>query len=104
MAVAIRLKRLGKKKKPVYRLVVADQRNQRDGATIEEVGFYDPLQDPVVLNVKEERVKYWLSVGAKPTKPTERLLGNIGLLKAKKVESSHQKVAKKDRNTEDSED
>ena len=49
-------------------------------------------------------VKYWLSVGAKPTKPTERLLGNIGLLKAKKVESSHQKVAKKDRNTEDSED
>ena len=55
MAVAIRLKRLGKKKKPVYRLVVADQRNPRDGATIEEVGFYDPLQDQLVQDELEKK-------------------------------------------------
>ncbi|MAH81262.1 MAG: 30S ribosomal protein S16 [Rickettsiales bacterium] len=104
MAVAIRLKRLGKKKKPVYRVVVADQRNQRDGATIEEVGFYDPLQEPILIKVKEDRIKYWLSVGAKPTKPTERLLASVGILKARKVESANQKIAKKDRKSEDSED
>ena len=105
MAVAIRLKRFGKKKKPVYRVVVADQRNQRDGQCIEEIGFYDPLQEPVLLTIKEDRAKYWLSVGAQPTKVVSRLLSGNGIVKAEKVVSSQQKIAKKDRKkSSDSED
>lgn len=101
MAVAIRLKRLGKKKKPVYRLVVADKRNQRDGATLEEVGFYDPLKEPVQITIKEDRVKYWLSVGAQPTKPARRLLAELGVVDSVKVMSNFQNIAKKDRDNED---
>ena len=104
MAVAIRLKRFGKKKKPVYRIVIADQRRPRDGKTIEEVGFYDPQQDPVQLNVNEERVKYWISVGAQPTQTVDRLLGSLSITKPRKPESKDQKVAKKDRKKSTDED
>ncbi len=102
MAVSIRLKRLGKKKKPVYRVVVADQRNQRDGATLEEIGFYDPLQDPVLFTIKDDRLNYWLSVGAQPTKTTHRLLSEKKLIEKKQVKSSSQNIAKKDRKKEES--
>ena len=96
MAVSMRLKRLGKKKKPVYRLVVADKRNPRDGKTIEDIGQYNPLIEPIFLKVNEERVKYWISVGAQPTQTVQRLLSTIGLYKQKPIQSSHQKTKKKD--------
>mgnify|MGYP001221892549 CR=1 FL=1 len=97
MSVRIRLKRFGKKKKPIYRIVVMDQKNPRDGKTIEDIGQYNPTQHPIVVTVKEERIKYWISVGAQPTDTVKRLLAGLGLIKAKPAQSSNQKVAKKDR-------
>ena len=67
MAVKIRLRRMGAKKYPFYRVVVADSRYPRDGRFIEEIGTYDPLKEPSALNVKTERVKFWVENGAKPT-------------------------------------
>lgn len=97
MAVRIRLKRFGKKKQPFYRIVAAEQSRARNSKTLEVIGFYDPLQDPVRFEIKADRVQHWLSVGAQPTDTLERLLGNAGVIPAKKRESSQQKVAKKDR-------
>ena len=97
MAVRIRLKRFGKKHQPFYRVVAADQSRARNSKTLEVIGVYDPLQDPVKFELKTERVQYWLSVGAQPTEALERLLSNAGVIPAKKRESSSQKVAKKDR-------
>lgn len=74
MAVKIRMKRLGAKKKPFYRIVVADERAPRDGRFIEEIGYYNPISEPKVFKIDSERVNYWISVGAKPTKTVERLL------------------------------
>jgi small subunit ribosomal protein S16 len=86
VAVKIRLKRLGRKKKPVYRLVVAEQLMPRDGYVIEEIGFYDPKPQTKIFDYKKERVDYWLSVGAKPTDAVFRLFGEAGVLpKIKKV-------------------
>ena len=67
MAVKIRLKRMGSKKKPFYRVVVADSRYPRDGRFIEEIGYYNPLKDDNQVNLNIERAKYWLKTGAKPT-------------------------------------
>ena len=67
MAVKIRLKRMGQKKAPFYRIVVADSRSPRDGRFIEEIGTYDPNQDPSVFKVDEEAAKRWLNNGAQPT-------------------------------------
>ena len=78
--VKIRLKRMGMKKKPFYRLVVTDSRNPRDGRFIEEVGYYNPVAQPVELKINEERAKYWLSVGAQPTDTTRGLLKKGGVL------------------------
>ena len=100
MAVKLRLKRFGKKKKPFYRVVVAESSNPRDGATLETLGTYDPLQDPIHFEVKKDRVEYWLSVGAQPTDTVERLLDKEGLLKATALKSSNQTIAKKDRKKE----
>jgi small subunit ribosomal protein S16 len=74
MAVRIRLKRIGKNKRPYYRVVVADSRFPRDGRFIEKIGFYDPMQTPAVFDVDMERVKYWLSNGAQPTDTVKSLL------------------------------
>ena len=79
--VKIRLKRMGMKKEPFYRIVVADSRTPRDGRFIEEIGYYNPVSDPVELKIDEERAKYWLSVGAQPTETTRSLL-NKALSKA----------------------
>ncbi len=65
--VRIRLRRQGTKKKPVYRVVVADSRSPRDGRFIENIGFYNPRTEPPTINIKEDRLRYWLSVGAKPS-------------------------------------
>ena len=74
MAVAIRFRREGRKKRPFYRIVVADSRAPRDGRFIEIVGHYDPLPEPEKVEVKRDRLVYWLSEGAQPTKNLKSLL------------------------------
>jgi small subunit ribosomal protein S16 len=74
MAVKIRLARHGAKKRPFYRIVVADSEQPRDGRFLEIVGTYDPIPDPVKVTLKEERVKYWMDQGAKPTDTVRSLL------------------------------
>src|SRR5699024_11751412 len=72
MAVKMRLKRMGKKKNPIYRVVVADARSPRDGRNIDEIGFYDPNQEPAVVKFDEEAAKAWLNKGAQPTDTVAR--------------------------------
>ena len=81
MAVKMRLRRMGAKKAPFYRIVVADSRPPRDGKFIEEIGYYNPLTEPVEVKVNEEKVSQWLSNGAQPTETVKRLLTNAGLIK-----------------------
>ncbi len=81
MAVKMRLKRMGKKKAPHYRIVVADSRYPRDGRFIEEVGYYDPNQEPSFVKFDEELTKKWLGNGAQPTDVVARLLKNAGIEK-----------------------
>ena len=76
----IRLFRVGKKKQPSYRIVVADVRAPRDGAIVEQVGHYDPLKDPPAVVLDADKVKHWLEVGAKPTATVSRILESQGLL------------------------
>ncbi|MBE5931615.1 MAG: 30S ribosomal protein S16 [Lachnospiraceae bacterium] len=81
MAVKIRLKRMGQKKAPFYRIVVADSRSPRDGRFIEEIGIYDPTKEPSVFNVNEEAAKKWLADGAQPTETVAKLLKKAGIEK-----------------------
>ena len=74
MAVKIRLKRMGKKKQPVYRVVVADSRKARNGSYIESIGFYDPRQEPSLVEVENDKAVDWLSKGAQPTEAARKLL------------------------------
>lgn len=76
----IRLRRTGKKKQPYYRVVVADQRAPRDGDFIEVIGHYNPRTTPSTIDLKEERVKHWLSVGAQPSETVHRVLHKAGLI------------------------
>jgi len=78
VAVKIRLLRMGKIRNPQYRIVVADSRTKRDGRAIEYVGIYQPKEDPSIIEVKSERVQYWLSVGAQPSEAVQRLLEKTG--------------------------
>ena len=80
MAVKIRLRRMGAKKAPFYRIVVADSRYPRDGRFIEEVGYYDPSKDPSVIKIDAEKAKKWLSNGAQPTDTVKALLKIEGVL------------------------
>ena len=82
MAVKIRLKRVGKKKQPYYRVVVADIRSPRDGRFIEEIGTYNPHTQPSTFKVDAERVKYWLGTGAQPTETVRKLLHYNNVLEA----------------------
>lgn len=75
----IRLRRIGAKKKPSYRIVVADSRAQRDGAFVDQVGHYDPMADPPAINVDEDKVIRWLSNGAQPTEPVQHMLQQLGI-------------------------
>lgn len=79
MAVKIRLRRIGAKKKPIYRLVIADSKSPRDGRFIETVGHYNPLVDPPEITVREERVEQWLKWGAQPTETVKQLLARVGV-------------------------
>lgn len=81
MSVKIRLRRMGAKKAPFYRIVVADSRYPRDGRFIEEVGYYDPTKEPSVIKVDAEKVEKWISSGAQPTDTVKALLKIEGVLK-----------------------
>ncbi|MBQ8320760.1 MAG: 30S ribosomal protein S16 [Clostridia bacterium] len=81
MAVKIRLTRMGKKKNPFYRVVVADQRARRDGAPIEEIGYYDPMTEPANINIDAEKAKKWLANGAQPTDTVRALLKKSEIIK-----------------------
>ena len=76
----IKLRRVGAKKKPSYRIVVADIRAPRDGAFVEIIGHYDPLTDPETVVIKEDKAVYWLRQGAKPTDTAARLLTKAGIM------------------------
>jgi small subunit ribosomal protein S16 len=80
MAVRLRLMRMGKHKRPFYRLVAADARSPRDGRAIEILGQYDPLQEPSLINVDRERVLWWLERGAQCSEPVEKLLRIQGIM------------------------
>lgn len=100
MAVRIRLKRLGKIHAPFYRVVVVDSRKRRDGRVIEEIGHYDPLQNPSLIEIHSERAQHWLSVGAQPSDQVRRLLvltGDIAKFHGKADAVSRVQVAEKDK-------
>lgn len=80
MAVKIRLRRMGTKKAPFYRIVVADSRYPRDGRFIEELGYYDPTKEPSVLKVDDEKAKSWIANGAQPTDTVKALLKKNGTI------------------------
>ena len=77
--VKLRLRRMGAKKRPSYRIVAADSRAPRDGAFIEVVGFYDPIPDPATINVNLDRARHWLSVGAQPTDTVRSIFTRAGV-------------------------
>lgn len=83
--VKLRLRRMGAKKRPSYRIVAADSRSPRDGAFIETVGFYDPITDPATINVNIDRARHWLSVGAQPTETVNSLLKKAGVYRVEAV-------------------
>ena len=80
MAVKIRLRRMGAKKAPFYRVVVADSRCPRDGRFIEEIGYYDPTKEPSVINIDGEKAKKWIANGAQPTDTVRSLLKKTEIL------------------------
>ncbi len=79
MAVKIRLRRMGAKKAPFYRIVVADSRYPRDGRFIEELGYYNPLEEPAVVKVDVEKAQKWIANGAQPTDTVKVLLKKVGM-------------------------
>ncbi len=81
MAVKIRLRRMGAKKAPFYRIVVADSRFPRDGRFIEEIGYYNPLEKPEVVKIDEEKAQKWIANGAQPTDTVKALLRKNGIVK-----------------------
>lgn len=91
MAVKIRLKRMGSKKRPFYRIVVADSRSPRDGRFIEAVGTYNPLIEPAEVKLEEETIMQWLNNGAQPSDTVRNILSNAGVMK----KFHDEKVAKK---------
>ena len=80
MAVKIRLTRLGKKKTPFYRVVIADARAPRDGRFVEEIGYYNPLTEPVEIKIDADKAKQWLKNGAQPTDTVKALLKKSGIV------------------------
>ena len=79
MAVKIRLRRMGAKKAPFYRVVVADSRYPRDGRFIEEIGYYDPTKEPSIVKIDAEKAQQWIKNGAQPTETVKKLLKSNGI-------------------------
>ncbi len=79
MAVKLRLKRIGRRKRPFYRIVAIDSRTRRDGAEIERLGWFDPLRTDVAVELKEERIIHWLKQGAQPSETVNNILKKMGL-------------------------
>ena len=94
MSVRIRLKRLGAKKRPLYRVVVADQRSPRDGRFIENIGRYQPMDDPSVIEIDEERALHWLRVGAQPSNTVRVLMTKVGIWERFTSEKKDAKAAR----------
>ncbi len=90
MAVKLRLKRMGAKQRPFYRIVASDSRSPRDGRFIETVGTYNPISNPAEVKIDEEKALYWLGNGAQPTDTVRNLLSQSGILK-KFTESKNSK-------------
>ena len=80
MAVKIRLRRMGAKKAPFYRIIVADSRSPRDGKCIEEIGYLDPMKEPVVVKIDAEKAAQWIKNGAQPTDTVKALLKQNGII------------------------
>ena len=80
MAVKMRLRRMGQKKAPFYRIIVADSRSPRDGRFIEEIGYYDPTKEPSVVKIDAEKAKQWLDNGAQPTDTVREILKKAAVL------------------------
>ena len=81
MAVKMRLRRMGAKKAPFYRVIVADERSPRDGRFIDEIGYYNPLTNPAEIKIDAEKAEKWLSNGAQPTETVKSLLRKSGIVK-----------------------
>ena len=81
MAVKIRLRRMGAKKAPFYRVIVADERSPRDGKFIDEIGYYNPLRDPAEIKIDAEKAEKWLNNGAQPTETVKSILKKSGIVK-----------------------
>ena len=97
MAVKLRLKRIGRRKRPFYRIVAIDSRNRRDGAEIERLGWYDPLQTDVAVELQEDRIIHWLGQGAQPSETVNNILKEMGLtykLHLMKEGKSEEQIAK----------
>lgn len=101
MAVKLRLRRLGKKKQPIYKVVAADSRSPRDGKFIEAIGLYNPLTNPATLDLKADRALYWLEHGAQPTDTVRNLLSQKGVLLEKHLKqkgASEEKIREEKEN------
>ena len=81
MAVKIRLRRMGAKKAPFYRVIVADERSPRDGKFIDEIGYYNPLRDPAEIKIDAAKAEKWLNDGAQPTETVKSILKKSGIVK-----------------------
>ena len=90
--IKLRLRRMGAKKQPSYRIVAADVRSPRDGRFIEIVGYYNPQTDPYTLQVNEERAKYWIDHGAQPTDTVRSLLVKSGVIPPRKFTPEGQEI------------
>lgn len=88
MATKIRLKRMGSKKAPFYRVVVADSRYPRDGRFIEEIGYYDPTKNPAVVNIDADKAIKWLNTGAQVSETVKALMKKSGIMKKRAEEST----------------
>jgi len=97
MAVKIRLTRMGDKKSPFYRIIVADSRAPRDGRFIDQVGTYNPLTQPAQINLDQEKIKQWLANGAQPTDTVKGILTQNGVAEFKKAPAKKNAVKKKDK-------
>ncbi len=97
----IRLKRIGKKKQPSYRFVVAEATRSRDSKTVEEIGIYNPMKKPTVIKIKKERAKHWIKNGAQPTDTVAQIFVKEGLLKEIKKGSKQSEGKKKKKEQED---